>query len=585
MSSTTLDLPFVRYVKRVTNGALLSKYSYLAMMADNANALKDAPWKLSLVAQNEVSMPVNKVSATDATYDESGVMTSPPSFNAFMSDAFDAFQQGGDARKENATMCGYAGCVAYRFKIPTSAASIPLSSVSLLIQRDRYCRAGVRVALALSNEAYPSNDWDVVRGTASGAIVSPSTASEASGVASWGFLGQSSVGNLISSRADDGTITFNASGTGGFPALSVTGKSYLWVYLTLEDYQSYWTMYNATDPRYYSIEGSAMLVASRSQFTFSGDVTPDSESFHAANVWALNLDRESRHEGTTPATMAAYGNLLVATHTSLLAMSQHGDGVLNTLLSLDKIPAHNMHSYSLADGISTLAGSYIPKADLDIIGGMRNFGDRNGDNYYRNLELINWTVKCCIVNKATMSELGTWPEIYKADGTILAPTIAYWKYLAVCAPVGKTSYSRMRMFRGMSPTSPLIERTSGFDCDLLIWKSTSPSLYQTWADAAVSALAGNAAFFTGSKSTISGTITGDGEITNGTNVQCEASLLQRVDLDGFTGTTLDVELTSPVNPGEVLIITPSIKRVPASAGWSGTTTISFDMDYPDIQLA
>jgi hypothetical protein len=277
MSATTMNLPCTRFVKRVNNGALGSKYSYIAMMADNAKALESAPWHESDVPVQNVTMPVNKVSETDAEYDESGAMTKPPSFSAFTSDGFDCFQQGGDARREDGTMCGYAGCVAYRFKIPSSASSVPLSSVSLTVQRDRYCRAGVRVALALSDEATPSDDWSVVRGEGSGAIVSASTPTDVLGVASWGFLAQSNVPNLVSGRAADGTITFNASGDGGFADLAETGYAYLWVYLTLEDYQAYWTMYNSKESRYYSIEGSAMLVASKSQFTFADDVSADEE--------------------------------------------------------------------------------------------------------------------------------------------------------------------------------------------------------------------------------------------------------------------------------------------------------------------
>ena len=277
MSATTMNLPCTRFVKRVNNGALGSKYSYIAMMADNAKALEGAPWHESDMPVQNVTMPVNKVSETDAEYDESGAMTKLPSFSAFTSDGFDCFQQGGDARREDGTMCGYAGCVAYRFKIPSSASSVPLSSVSLTIQRDRYCRAGVRVALALSDEATPSDDWSVVRGEGSGAIVSASTPSDVLGVASWGFLAQSNVPNLVSGRAADGTITFNASGDGGFSDLAETGYAYLWVYLTLEDYQAYWTMYNSKESRYYSIEGSAMLVASKAQFTFADDVSADEE--------------------------------------------------------------------------------------------------------------------------------------------------------------------------------------------------------------------------------------------------------------------------------------------------------------------
>ena len=47
MSTTTMNLPCVRFTKRVNNGMLGSKYSYIAMMAENAKALESAPWRES----------------------------------------------------------------------------------------------------------------------------------------------------------------------------------------------------------------------------------------------------------------------------------------------------------------------------------------------------------------------------------------------------------------------------------------------------------------------------------------------------------------------------------------------------------
>ena len=110
-------------------------------------------------------------------------------------------------------MCGYAGCVAYRFKLPTSETSNALNSISLALQRDRYLRAGVRIGLALSDSDMPSDDWSVVRGEATGCVRSESTAPSEGvvGVSSFGFLGQPDVPYLTASRAVSGVITFDTS--------------------------------------------------------------------------------------------------------------------------------------------------------------------------------------------------------------------------------------------------------------------------------------------------------------------------------------------------------------------------------------
>lgn len=578
--SVALNLPCVRFVKRVTNGALLSKYSYLAMMAQNAENLEKAPWHLASNPLREVTMPVNMVSKTDASYNEDGTIAQPPSFTAFLSDAFDAYQQGGDARRETATMCGYAGCVAYRFKIPTSAANASLQSVSLLISRDRYCRAGVRVALQLSNSAVPSNDWKVVRGTATGTISSSHTTSDTPGVESWGFMAQDGVSTLLSSRAEEDTITFYATQN---PALAATGCAYLWVYITLEDYKSYWTMYNAKEPRYYSIEGSAMLVASRAVFVYgSNSVVADSDDYvqawYAANGAA---SREARSDTTTAAQLAAYGNLMVATRCAAINLSMY-NGIAGVLTNIEKARSKPLLGFSPPGSIASLAGGYYQMDDVDTLGVLRNFGVRYNDYYFRNSEFSEYSLSCNVVHVQTIVG-GEYPTTLKPDGTILTPTIAYWKCVPVIVPEQNRSFSRLSMYRYESPTSQLIAHTDGFDCDLLIWKSTSQSLFDTWSEAAIAALMSRPAFLSGKVASVSGTMTGDGSLTQGKNVTAEATLFQRIDLDGFTGTSLDVDLVGPVKPGEVLILVPTIKRMPYSLG--GGVTLQFDFGVPYVRLA
>jgi len=570
---STLNLPCVRFVKRVTNGALFSKYSYLSMMAQNAAALESAPWRMAGTPIREVTMPVNKVTQTDAEYDESGVMTKSPSFTAFTNEAFDAYQQGGDARAETAMMCGYAGCVAYRFNMPASASSVPLESISLLISRDRYCRAGVRVAVVLSNDAAPSNDWAVVRGTGSGAIVSAHTSSDVDGVASWGFMAQSGIGNLISSRAAESALVFTAS---SFPALATTGKTYLWVYLTLEDYTSYWTMYNATDPRYYSIEGSARLVAAASIFVFSSTVAGDAESWTQAS--AMTADMPTMHtevteQQITPAQLARYGSLLRTRMTSA-ALFTDSDTPVSIALA-----ASAFKSKAMFDGDTYPFGQTAPismkHAEMGMIAGTRaplELDDYTG-NYYRK-DKTPFKIYAEIAHYGSPSLPGGFDG---ANGDGYANAWIAWRYRPYCVPSGKQSYTRMKI--SISANHSV---SQGMYCDLLVWKTTSADCYGPFYTAAFAALAGNPAFFTGSASSVSGTFTGDGE--DAVSVTASASLIQRLDFSAVATGDYVFDLDSAVKPGEVLIFVPSVKIGTHDAS-NQADKISFDIDQPSIYFA
>jgi hypothetical protein len=558
-------------VKRVNNGALGSKYSYLAMMAENAKSLESAAWREAAVPLQNVTLPVNKVSETDAVYDESGAMISPPSFSAFMSDGFDCYQQGGDARKETGTMCGYAGCVAYRFKIPAAAVSVALSSVALTIQRDRYCRAGVRVALVLSDSSAPSNDWSVVRGETEGAIVSESTASTVLGVSSWGFLSQKNVKNLVSGRAADSTITFNATGDDGFAALAETGRKYLWVYLTLEDYQSFWTMYNATDSRYYSIEGSAMLVASKSDFIFSEDVVSDSGSYHVAD-WACTGTQTVTNVGNAQ----AFGNFYKCGFRSILPITtRKKDGTNKIDIAIDKYGAKPFMSSPDWE-----SGGYFPISDCDVIGGVPN----------TNANLLR-EVSCKIHNKFTQNALDESDAL--EAGKLPACTVVEFNYMPFRVPLKSISYNstqiqgvdtafefkKIQLYASQHTSgNHLFNHVADMDVRLLLWRSRSETLDGTWDCAALAALASNPNFFTGGKRHITGTATGNGtittsgggslDITNGVTIKADADLLQEVDcfkdLKGqeatYTGQlTMTIDLESPVKSNDILIIVPHLR--------------------------
>ena len=273
---TELNLPFVRFVKQVSNGMSRTKYSYLAMQDDLLSDLQKASWKMATCSNNNVTTVPNKVSQTDGKYDEDGTQSKPPTYTAFIDDKYDAYKQGGDANTSTATFCGYAGMVAYRFSLPTSYSS-NITNVKLKFQASRYLRSGLKVVVVLNNTADPSNDWNVVRGIATSTtgqkiVSTPSDESEIDSVKSWGFLSQD-VPTLIDSRASEATLDMDASESRYADLGTSTRFQYMWVYVSLEDYTDYWTYYDASTPRYYSIEGSATLVASVSKVVFAGTET------------------------------------------------------------------------------------------------------------------------------------------------------------------------------------------------------------------------------------------------------------------------------------------------------------------------
>lgn len=241
MSATTLNLPYTRFVAQVSTAPARSKSTYLALMEENLAALQKCPWKEAA-----------DVPAALADHDFTA--------STHLSSAYDAFKMTGNYSASTMTEIAYAGMAAYRFKIPDSASAVALSSISIPVSRDRYLKSGIRVAAVLSDSATPSADWDVVRG--SGGILLSAQ------------LPQSAAYLLAGAPGKD-ELELAAS---TFPGLAETGHAYLWIYLTLEDYTEHWDMYSANEQRLYAIEGSAMLVGGSAEFTFAGEVAPDTPS-------------------------------------------------------------------------------------------------------------------------------------------------------------------------------------------------------------------------------------------------------------------------------------------------------------------
>ena len=215
---STINLEYTRFVKQTSNGSARSKYGYLAMQQELMNQIETTPWKQASCANNLVGLVTNKVTETDEERDQHGAIIKPASYTALLKDNFDAFKQGGDANKEDATFCGYGGAVCYRFELPQNYNS-NISNIKMKIAASRYLRSGVRVAVELRSTDYPSDDWKVVRGDNTNAIVTEHEISDVEGVRSWGVLAQRNANTLLQSQAREGDIVFDST---TFPTLGTS---------------------------------------------------------------------------------------------------------------------------------------------------------------------------------------------------------------------------------------------------------------------------------------------------------------------------------------------------------------------------
>lgn len=550
----TLTLPCTRFVRQVSNGASRSKYAFTAMQAENAEAIRTASWRVADVAARTVSLTVNQLTATDGESDaETGEWTKLPSYTVYMKDRYDAFKQAGDAVERMATMCGYAGCAAYRFELARST-DMAIDAVELMVSRDRYCRSGVRVVCVLSDDLRPSDDWAVVRGETDGAIVTRHEPVEGvQGVTSRGWLDQVDEPYVLTGRSAEGRVTFSR---GDFPALENSdGRMYLWVYVTLEDYADYWTQYSPTERRTDYIEGSAMLVSQACRVTFRDDeavlyadgvpvsaqTLPNGPNVAGdGNLDRVNAfgnfcqvhmrsavflpngcDRDTPQSATPWATVI--GMLDSMQHRPLVKVWDHGSGTFPVDMSEVGVFGGQFLRHSIGQG------GTIPGYDLRGV-----FG-----------------VSAAMPGKAST---------YSVAGVVTDPIRLELGYCAVVAPAGAQSYGEMALVAHVRDAM-----YSNAEVGVNVWKSSSPDLVGMWGAAAFAAIGQNPALFTGSATSVSGSMEGDGTLTSGLIVTASAELVGYVDLAGWADRadaaspmTLRIPLSTPVRPGEVVILTPRL---------------------------
>ena len=238
--ATTLTLPATRFVAQVNSGAPEAKANYKALAQRNALELEGCPW---LDAASATACP--SLVEHDFT-------------KTFSGEKYDAFCMTGNYDSANNTEIAYAGMVAYRFKLPQAylTGSATLVSASVMLSRDRFLLPGLRLSAFLSDSDAPSTDWSVVRGDAEGCV---KLAAQLANTAE----------RITAATQATEAVSVDLDG-----ADSVK-KQYLWLYLTVEDYQVTWTWYSSTQHRLYAIEGSGMIIAQSSSVTFSADVAPD----------------------------------------------------------------------------------------------------------------------------------------------------------------------------------------------------------------------------------------------------------------------------------------------------------------------
>ncbi len=606
---STLNLPFVRFTRQVSNGMARTKYSYQAMQQDLLAALQKSLWKKATCSSNAVTTVVNKVTQTDAEKDESGTITKEPTYTTFLDERFDAYKQGGDANSSTASFCGYAGMVAYRFELPTGYNS-NITEVKVPLQSSRYLRSGLRVCVVLSNSSTPSTNWTEIRGDGSNAIVSAHSSTDCpEGVSSWGVLNQT-VPILLDTRPQEQTITFKSS---DFPALGTFIRySYLWVYVSIEDYCDYWTWYSLSEPRYYSIEGSATVIGSACTVSFAGDVSLPTtlwrhtleavpRGFYMPYARVTVAGRYDQHQA---ANIEAFGNLfnLSSFEAGMLLdytgsntnstggisvpTNATGDSYTARLLQYPKFPRKDFFTRfydcpqetSLVDinahysdlGVFALNPA---KMELELTTGTskqwRNHGGSTDDTIWYTLKHTNGGPTGGIWYQDMQDESQSHMFENVVDYAMLR-----LKSTARIVPHGKTEYKRMSVLGTWTGTTASGSTDPVVEARINIWKCSTHDAMGYWRVQAIGALLSHQELYTVSEKNLTVNVTGTGTWSAIISVSPTAEYVGSMPIPN--GSPLEFDLDGSVAPGDMLIFVPQITYVPTSQNvFENTVTFNY----------
>jgi len=272
MSSVTLTLPYVRFVRQVQSGPG-SLPQFAAMMQSNYVKLQAATWVQSDADLQSVAMPANQ----------------PLTFA--MDGKFDAFKMSSTV-SASGVETAYAGMAAYRFTIPADATTNHkyIRALSINVGADKFAYSGIKVAVHASNTATPSTDWAMLRAGGYGTTVDTNRAFATydANPEVYGVL-TGHVANVVDATNQASTLIFDLSGLGN------TDYTYLWVYVSMFDY----TDYRANRP--YWVEGSGIVNGATNVVTFASAVTED-----ASTAWNGWVTAEGRWQTTETGSLAAH---------------------------------------------------------------------------------------------------------------------------------------------------------------------------------------------------------------------------------------------------------------------------------------
>ena len=593
-----MQLPFKRFVKQVSSGGSFSKYGYIDMMQRNAAALESAKWHEAQCSPSDVSLTVGQLTRTDGAFDETtGIWNPPPSYTAWFDDRYDVFAQGGDANARMATFCGYAGCVAYRFSLPTADQSA-LNTLKVAIQRDRYLRAGVRISVMLSNDESPDTfGWNSIR---HGMRYTPSETpvDGTVGVTSWGFLAQPSASCVLASRAAEGVWAIGDEEHPVFVQALMETMAYLWVFITLEDPAAYWDHYNSKELRQYYIEGSAKLVSV--DFTFASDSTvAPSETWFAAGLGVATvrgaiLDGDDYAEAGAILGEAAWAGNVSSVYFPgrMEALPYMLDRLTGTLLHPFRPARFNNIVYGPVSGFNFGSpASFVHAPDMMKLAGMPTTNAGQGLFF-----VMRNTINSATPISGGHTQTAQWVNLGDYDSAAVGEQVvslnatlqAFWGFCAYVVPGNKPAYTRLRMRNTVNVTAHQCS------CAINIWRSRSPDAVGPFANVALAGLAANPAFFTAAKASISAspsvelrrrwewreevitnvdpeTETSAEFQTNTTsdlvNLSAKADLLATVPADDFVGSLpqsgyREIEVGNiAVAPGDLLILAPNFNSI------------------------
>jgi len=227
--STTHTLDYVRFTRQANTEPI-------ALLSTNVAAkqayqqLQQTTWKQE--TEQAASFPARKAVLTAGT----------------PTPLYDAYKYCGDYA--DGKQKAYAGAVAYRFQIPAEALTGTVAevvSVAIPVYVDRWLVDGVRISAYVTDAGTPPSDWATVSdGDATLTAQLPMQ-----------YTADTPPARIVIEKNDTLTLTMPAD---------LAAKKYLYVMLTLQDYES---------TRDFWIEGAGLIVGGETVVTFDRSVTAD----------------------------------------------------------------------------------------------------------------------------------------------------------------------------------------------------------------------------------------------------------------------------------------------------------------------